>query len=155
MKWACAWAGWPVILRSDALRRPDPAGVGASAYRPAEVPRYLRRGLGEAAERLLAGRFLVVFPEGYPNVDPVYTPKPDRAAFLPFRPGFARLAVRVQAQIGSPVPIVPAGLAYDLGSRPRLAVRFGPATGAGWAHDLARVSAAIEAQVRRLSTLST
>ena len=40
----------------------------------------------------------MVFPEGYPNVDPDYTPKGE-GEMLPFRPGFARLAV-LAAQAG-------------------------------------------------------
>ena len=32
--------------------------------------------------------YVLMFPEGYPNIDPHPTPKPDLDALLPFQPGF-------------------------------------------------------------------
>jgi hypothetical protein len=54
-----------------------------------------------------------VFPEGYPNVDPRYTPKIFDGQMLPFRPG------------AIDVPVVPAGLSYEPGLRWTTILRFG------------------------------
>lgn len=109
----CAAARWPVVLRRDGPRPVDP-GDAARAW---------RRAIRESVTLLHEGRVLLVFPEGYPNIDPGYTPKAGDA-FLPFQPGVTRLA----AMAGSgrqPVPVVPVGIAYIRGPRWRVALRFG------------------------------
>ena len=73
----CAAARWPVVLRQDGPRAVAP-GEAARAWRTA-----MKARAGVAEE----GRIVLVFPEGYPNIDPGYTPKPDEDAFLPFQPG--------------------------------------------------------------------
>ncbi|HEY4441660.1 MAG TPA: 1-acyl-sn-glycerol-3-phosphate acyltransferase [Candidatus Elarobacter sp.] len=120
MERACRWAGYPVILR--------PATTGsAGGYDAIEVRRYLRSGLRDAAALLRAGRVVLVFPEGYPVVDPTATaatPRDrDADGMLPFAEGFrtiARLA-------GTAPAIVPLGFRYERdGARWRIAARFGP-----------------------------
>jgi putative membrane protein len=74
---------------------------------------------------------LLIFPEGYPNIDPHPTPKSDLDAFLPFRPGFLRMAELAERDGHTHVAIVPAGLAYAKAEGRhrrhwRAVVRYGP-----------------------------
>jgi 1-acyl-sn-glycerol-3-phosphate acyltransferase len=128
METACRAARWPVILRAGELERPGGGGGGGGrrpAYAPAEAPRYLRRGLRDAQALLRAGRALIVFPEGYPRIDPARPGRPAPGdALLPFAPGAVRLAALAGGG-GAEVPLVPAGLAYRLLGGP-------PAGGATW-----------------------
>lgn len=116
MTWACGVLGWPAISRSD-----SPA-----ATEGAERSRLLRRATRDAVALLRAGQLLLVFPEGYPNVDPHPTPKPDLDAFLPFRPGFVRLAALAERDGQTRVPIVPVGFSYQRGARWSVTLRFDP-----------------------------
>ncbi len=118
MEGACRAARWPVILRAEEVRRQALARPGRTAYSEAEVGPSLRRGIAEGTALLRAGRALVLFPEAYPNVDPDYTPKGE-GEMLPFRPGFARLAILASR----------GGAGTGRGSRP--AGRGGAASGAG------------------------
>ena len=121
MEAACRAVCWPVILRDDGLRRQS----GQPAYQPREVRRYLHQAIDESVELLRSGDVLVVFPEGYPNVDPNFTPKTDLDEILPFRSGFVRLVERAQRAGVSAIPILPVGLAYGPETTGRLTVRFG------------------------------
>ncbi len=69
--------------------------------------------------------FVLVFPEGYPNIDPSFTPKADDGAFLPFEPGFLRFVALAEQDGITRVPIVPVGLEYQRRDRWRVTVRFG------------------------------
>jgi putative membrane protein len=111
---ACRAVRWPVVLRRD----------GPTAVDHVDAARAFRRAARETISLLRAGRVVLVFPEGYPNVDPGFTPKPDEAAFLPFRPGVVRLAT-LAAEQGIRVPIVPAGFWYRRGNRWQVVLRFG------------------------------
>ena len=62
-------------------------------------------------------RVLVVFPEGYPNIDPHYTLKTRPEEFLPFKAGFATIAAAAEKRLGARVPIVPSGFRYTKNSR--------------------------------------
>lgn len=136
---ACRAARWPAVVRPDAATEIDPSGERA----------ILRRAAKDAVSVLREGRVLLVFPEGYPTIDPNPTPKRADDEILPFRDGFARFA-RMAERSGVPsVPIVPAGLRYERGPRWRLTIRYGPAVAAS--DDYRAVRAEIEAQVRRLS----
>lgn len=125
----CRTARWPIVLR------PDDARVTANTPRRTDVERdrdrrvALRMSARDVTSLLAEGRVVVVFPEGYPNIDPSFTPKTGDA-FLPFQPGFVRYA-RIAGRSGAgTVPIVPAGFAYerDAGSaRWRVTLRFGRA----------------------------
>jgi putative membrane protein len=127
MEWATRSARWPAILRSEALEIGPDGGPrnGGSAFRLEEAPRYRLRAFREAVDLLTAGRVLIVFPEGYPNVDPGFTLKGSFDEMLPFRPGFASLATLVRNRRGIEVPIVPVGLVYQPGPVWRVRVRFG------------------------------
>ena len=114
MERACKAAAWPMIYRQD----------GPSPRDDREATRALRHAMGDSLDLFRAGHILLVFPEGYPNIDPGYTPKADEDAFLPFQPGVVRLATLAAAN-GIHVPIVPAGFAYERSDRWRATLRFG------------------------------
>lgn len=123
MERACAWARYPVILRSAT------AGV-RGGYAASEVLRYLRSGLRDAAALLRDGRVVLVFPEGYPVVDPATsdaTPRArDGAGLLPFAAGFRAIADAARRAGARDVAIVPVGFRYESrGARWRIAARFG------------------------------
>lgn len=110
----CKAAGWPVV------HRPDPGNPDAGTSRTA----ILRQGMADALATLEAGHALLVFPEGFPTIDPGYTPKQHDAEFLPFAPGVTRIATLAAAR-GIDVPIVPAGFSYEPGDRWHVTLRFG------------------------------
>ena len=145
----CRAARWPVVLRADGpvLRR------GVSAYRPAEIPHYLRRAFGDVGELLRAGRVVVCFPEGYPTVDPHGSMKATDETLLPFRGGFARFVLHAQRNGLARVPIVPVGFVYQGGPRWRITLCFGPPLFLDRTADCAAVVQQVEAEVRRLSRL--
>lgn len=140
MERACRAAAWPMIYRRDSDSPRDDR----------EATRALRHAMSDSLNLLRDGRILLVFPEGYPNIDPGYTPKTGDDAFLPFQPGVVRLAT-VAAASGLDVPIVPAGFAYDRGNRWRATLRFGdPVTIENRAHS----TAALQDIERRVIALS-
>ncbi len=104
---------------------------------------------------LRAGELLLVFPEGYPNVDPRPTPKPDLDAFLPFRPGFARFAALAERDGRTRVPIVPVGFHYEHGTEPtwRIALRFGAPIHITRDGDHDALVSQVEERVRALSAV--
>ncbi|MCC6790796.1 MAG: 1-acyl-sn-glycerol-3-phosphate acyltransferase [Thermomicrobiales bacterium] len=136
---ACRAARWPAVVRPDQ----------SSALDPAARRGILRRSAVDAVRLLREGRVLLVFPEGYPTIDPNPTPKQSDDEILPFRDGFARFA-RMAERSGVPsVPIVPAGLRYERGPRWRLTIRYGPAVTVS--DDIQAIRDRVEAQVRLLS----
>jgi putative membrane protein len=137
---ACQAAGWPVVLRRDSAAPVDDL----------QAARALRRAMTDTMALLENGRVVLVFPEGYPNIDPGYTPKPDESAFLAFQPGVVRLATLVAAK-GIRVPIVPAGFAYERGDRWRVTLRFGEPLTVECRDQEAAALAALETRVRALS----
>lgn len=143
MEWACGALRWPTVLRID----------GPAAVDPTEARRRLRRATREAVALLREGRLLLVFPEGYPAVDPHPTPKSGLDAFLPFQPGFLRLAALAERGGGPSVPIVPVGLHYEAlaGDRWRVALRFGPPEIGADEGGRGALAERIEQRVRQLS----
>jgi putative membrane protein len=127
IEFACSLADFPIILRDE--RFSEHKEDQAWAYRRVEARRYLRQMLQTAMRLLRSGEMLVMFPEGYPNIDPHPTPKPDLDAFLPFRPGFIKLAELVERDGKTCVAIVPAGFTYTREGEKRwhATVRFGAA----------------------------
>ena len=110
-------ARWPVVLRRDALMRSSlsAAAKGAGLFSLKDVTHYQRRALLQAIELLVEGRVLVVFPEGYPNIDPIYTPKLKPEEFLPFKPGFVSIITAAEKRLRTKLPIVPLGIQYCAG----------------------------------------
>ena len=144
MRGACQIAKWPVVVRSGSRVRQG--GVRAAR-------RQLLAATRECVGLLRGGELLLVFPEGYPNVDPGFTPKANDDAFLPFESGFLRFAALAEQDGVTCVPMVPVGFEYQRRDRWRVTVRFGHPV---WrSPDVAShvQVAAIEEQVRRLSGL--
>jgi uncharacterized membrane protein/1-acyl-sn-glycerol-3-phosphate acyltransferase len=102
MELLCRTAGWPTIVRPREIDRPG------QVYSPREAHRLLVGGLREAVRRVAAGQLLVVFPEGYPLVDPhlpARRSENDRLA-----PGAVWIARAAAARAGSPVSVFPVQL---------------------------------------------
>jgi 1-acyl-sn-glycerol-3-phosphate acyltransferase len=144
----CRAANWPVVLRRD----------GETPVDDIAAARALRQAFRDSIDVLRQGHVLLVFPEGYPNIDPGYTPKADETTFLPFQSGLVRIATLAASQ-GLVVPIVPAGLAYERipgtskRERWRVTLRFGaPMTVTSRAGEAAALRE-LEARVRALSGL--
>jgi putative membrane protein len=148
MRGACRAAGWPVLTRPD--RPPHPCGPAAAERLAADLPELLA-ATRASVSLLRAGRAVVLFPEGYPTVDPSYTPKTADDEFLPFRPGYLRFAGIAARDGGIEVPIVPVGLEYRRGHRWRLTVRFGAPVRFAPGVDRAELATTVEDAVRRLS----
>lgn len=146
MERLCHWAGWPTILRPQRYRLPEPPAV----YTREEVPRYLLRGLRQALELLEREQVLVVFPEGFPKVDP-HTPGARDQLGDAFQLGVVWLAQQAARRIGYPVPVVPVGIRYDISERASIMIRFGTPVAVSDTTDLEPVRAAIERQARALS----
>jgi 1-acyl-sn-glycerol-3-phosphate acyltransferase len=119
MERACRAAQYPVVLR--------PATLGTTAgYSRDELLRYTRRGIADAAALLHEGRVVLVFPEGYPNIDPASTQK-SGDELLPFAAGWERVVTIAERNSNTHVAIVPVGFVYALETNGRWSVtaRFG------------------------------
>ena len=103
MRWLAAAARWPAV------------------WRPGSEWRLNRAGYVASLELLRQGRLLLVFPEGYPTIDPLGPTRSHVDAFLPFDPGFLVLTERCD------VPLIPVGLSYARarGDRWKVWLRFG------------------------------
>ena len=109
----CRSARWPVIYRSDSENP-----VGTEQQR-----RALRQATIDVLAIWRAGGVVVVFPEGYPTIDPAGSRKPDGES-LPFADGAVRLT-RIANRQGITVPIVPVGFSYEAGEHWQITMRFG------------------------------
>jgi putative membrane protein len=85
-------------------------GRPGNQYSVVESRIALLRGIREAVARLEAGQYLVVFPEGYPLIDP-HLPgrRGPQAALYPGAVWLARRAARTRGC----VPVVPIRLHYE------------------------------------------
>lgn len=146
MEAACRAARWPTILRGE--RVTDAGG----AYAQEEVRAFVRRGLSDAVAMLRAGEIVAIFPEGYPVIDPTYTPKTESDPHLPFRAGFALLLRRAQRD-GAVIPLLPAGIEYspDIGGRTGATLRFGEPIRVESRDGREAIARALAARVRALS----
>jgi 1-acyl-sn-glycerol-3-phosphate acyltransferase len=150
MRGACQMARWPIVVRSDFQVRRSHATQDRVAL---AARQQLLAATRESVGLLRGGEVLVVFPEGYPNVDLGFTPKTDDDTILPFESGFYRIVALAEQDGVTCVPIVPVGFEYQRGDRWRVTVRFGrPVRRSPDVASHAQV-AAIEEQVRRLSGL--
>lgn len=127
MEAAIRLAEWPLVLRPDALtRRADGTRLQKdSVFSENDISGYQRRALRDAVQLLVEGEVLLVFPEGYPNIDPNYTPKRSLEEFLPFNSGFAVIAAAAAKATGHEIPILPVGLSYRKNSRWRAQINCG------------------------------
>ena len=103
-------ARWPVVLRGDALLHH--ANGRRTLFTARDAIRYQRKAMRQSVDLLMEGRLLVIFPEGYPNIDPTYTTKTAPDEFLPFKPGFANILSVAEKRLNQKIPIIPAGFHY-------------------------------------------
>lgn len=118
MELLCRAARWPFMLRVDQYSL-DRFTHGESAYRLEEAHPLLRMATQQAVGLLRAGETLIIFPEAYTSVDIFPTPKDDGRSFMPFRPGFVKLAQLAERDGATRVNIVPAGFSYERLDGPR------------------------------------
>jgi 1-acyl-sn-glycerol-3-phosphate acyltransferase len=149
----CRIGRWPAVLRRDHRGRLERPARRRNASLAEEGSRYMRHALRLTSDLMEEGRGLLVFPEGYPNIDPFYTPKTNDEDFLPFRNGFAKLVRLAQRRSHRRIAVVPAGLTYCRGSRYDVTLRFSAAHYLERGTDVTAFAAAIERQVRHLSGL--
>jgi putative membrane protein len=152
MHQACRTAGWPILSRPDRPRQDDDPAPNARLA--GDVPGLLA-ATRASVSLLRAGRPLLVFPEGYPTIDPSYTTKSSDDEFLPFQPGFLRFAAIASSDGSTTVPLVPVGLEYRRGERWSVTVRFGEPRVTPPGADRAEQIRLIEQEVHRLSGLAT
>jgi putative membrane protein len=152
MRAACQMAHWPVVVRSDSQVR---RGRATQTRVPATARRQLLAATRESVRLLRGGQLLLAFPEGYPNIDPGFTPKADDGAVLPFESGFLRFVALAEQDGITRVPIVPVGLEYQRSDRWHVTARFGHPVMRSPEVDARSQVAAIEEQVRRLSGLES
>ncbi|MGZ8465793.1 MAG: lysophospholipid acyltransferase family protein [Candidatus Binatia bacterium] len=117
-------ARWPMVLRQDALL--SGATQRRTLFKPSDLPRYQLAALRQSVKLLGEKRLLIIFPEGYPNIDPIYTPKTGADEFLPFKPGFAVIAESAERVMHQAIPIIPTGIRYQTGSTWLAQLNFGP-----------------------------
>jgi len=143
----CRIARWPIVIRP-----PLPDAPAPSRESLAERRAVLRQSARDTVDLLRAGRVVVIFPEGYPNIDPSFTPKQGNE-FLPFHEGFVRYARLAERAGAGAVPIVPLGFHYDR-SRPEakwtIVARYGAPISLASGSDRDLV-ARFESEIRRLS----
>lgn len=143
---ACRLVGWPVVLRAS-----HPRWSSLPSGKQEEVRRSVRRSIRAGVRLLASGEALAVFPEGYPNVDPLYTPKQSLEDFAPFLPGFASLVELAQSRCSEPVPVIPVGFAYQPGERWEITMRCGPALCRHAYQSREAFVASVQSQVMQLS----
>jgi 1-acyl-sn-glycerol-3-phosphate acyltransferase len=93
LRWLAEAARWPAIWRSGARWRLN------------------RDGYRESLRLLAEGRLLLVFPQGYPVIDPAGSRAP-AGQWLAFDPGVVTLAQHAARAAGHAIPVVPVGLWY-------------------------------------------
>jgi putative membrane protein len=140
MELACRLADYPIVLRPRTI-------ANAPAYAREEVVRYTRAALRDTTRLLSAGCVLLLFPEGYPTIDPSGSQKRDDDEFLPFAAGLSGIVTRALRAGVRDLAIVPVGFAYQRrpANRWRIAARIGAPLPAQ------TETAAIERAVRELS----
>lgn len=142
----CRAARWPGVIRTT---------PGETSSRDPELLQRLRAAIDLSVEILSEERVLIVFPEGYPNIDPNPTPKQGLQDRLPFQPGYLIIAERLTRRTGEQATIVPTGLEYREGERWDVTLRFGEPVTFGPEDDRKAVNQRIEDEVARLSGLAS
>lgn len=142
MERLCRAAEYPIVLRTSTLD-------ASPAYTRADLGRYTRAAFRETTRLLREERVVLVFPEGYPNIDPAGTRKPGSDDWLPFQEGFLRMIELAERDGRTHVALVPVGFSYARvasagGERWSIAARIGMPLAT-------RTLAEIEAAVKVLS----
>lgn len=151
MEILCRTVSWPVVLRDERLSMAQSGGT-PSAYQRNEVLIYLRRATTLIVQLLRQGEALVIFPEAYPAIDPLPSPRSEATTFLPFRRGFARWLEMAESNGQIRVAVVPAGLEYVQDGHWQVTLRFGPAL---WRKDFTSTTQFIQVVEERVHALST
>lgn len=108
MERLCRMVDWPIVLRPDALNRRN-----ASPARRSEARQLLREATRSTIALLERGEAVIVFPEGYPVIDPhAVEPRSDRDSMLPFQRGMVRLLSMAEQKTGKPISVIPIGFDY-------------------------------------------
>ncbi len=156
MELACTWAQWPVLLRVEQFNSSASTGSEQQqrAYSRNEAKKYLRHALQNSVQLLRNGEVLVVFPEAYPTVDPVSTPKASEDDFLPFRQGFAQIVKLAERDQNTHVAIIPVGFTYSHRSKWQITLRFGSALSRRNYTSTTQLVQAVEQEVHALSHTS-
>lgn len=115
-------ARWPMVLREEAIENSPKEN---RLYTASDLRRYQLAALRQSVKLLEENRLLVIFPEGFPYIDPVFTPKTHADEFLPFKPGFAAVAESAEKVMHQTIPIIPTGIRYDTGSTWVAHISFG------------------------------
>lgn len=105
---ACRMARWPMVVRPDSQ--------GAERFSDTERAALLRVAFRESVELLTSGRILVIFPEGYPTIDPHGARKASEDELLPFDPGFVSIVRAAERRSGFHIPLIPVGFNYSRAS---------------------------------------
>lgn len=106
-EWADGAARWPVVVRPEAIRG------NAAPFSELDVLHYQRTAFKDSIRLLSEGRVLTVFPEGFPTIDPHFTPKKSVDEILPFRHGFLTICKAAERKTHKRIPLVPVGLRYE------------------------------------------
>lgn len=141
-------ARWPMVLRADALEQAQPPRRQFTAL---DIRHYQITALRDAVTLLDDQRLLVIFPEGYPNIDPGYTPKQQPDEFLPFKPGFIHIAKAAERRCGIKIPMIPVGIHYRSGPPWVAVLRFGAPIYVDASQNKKKLIAKIEHCVKELS----
>jgi putative membrane protein len=137
MERACRAAGYPIVLRPPTLGQ-------RGGFAREELLRYTRAAMRDTVALLRAQRVVLVFPEGYPNVDPAFTQKTSDDAFLPFADGYRRMVAAAERDGLTRVTVVPIGFHYERGPKWTIVARIGQP-------EVDRDPASLERAVRALS----
>lgn len=157
METAIRLARWPVALRRDALSV-GPDGTRHqknSVFTAADVYRYQHKAMRDSVALLAEGKALVIFPEGYPNIDPNYTPKKSVEELLPFNAGFAAIVAAAEKKLGKGIPVIPVGIHYEQGTKWTAHLNFGTAVYATDFPSRAALVKHLEIEVAALSGMSS
>jgi uncharacterized membrane protein/1-acyl-sn-glycerol-3-phosphate acyltransferase len=100
----CRMALWPLVVR--------PGASGTKRMSRTERTRALRAGFRDAIRLLQEDRVLVVFPEGYPDIDPHGSRKKTTGEMSELHSGFVSIVRAAERRTESAIPIVPIGFAY-------------------------------------------
>ena len=141
-------ARWPMVLRADALEQAQPP---RQQFTSLDIRHFQATALREAVTLLDNHRLLVIFPEGYPNIDPGYTAKQQPDEFLPFKPGFIHIAKAAERRCGIKIPLIPVGIHYRSGSPWVAVLRFGEPLYVEASQNKQKLIANIEDCVKELS----
>jgi len=115
-------ARWPMVLRAEAIEHfPRESRL----YNANDLRRYQLAALRQSVKLLKENRLLIIFPEGFPYVDPGFTPKTRADEFLPFKPGFAAIAESAERRMHRAIPIIPTGIRYQTAATWLAHVSFG------------------------------